>query len=580
MYKFSFVIFFLFLIQSNLHSSDPRLDSLINVDKLESGIAFDTTVFQRKTEIANTYLSQGNFEGAEEKFNEIEKHIDELVLRFQAIHQLNKIRFFGMQRNLEEAGKSAKNAIDLSKKADEERILAQATFNLGTILMYQNKLDSAILHFLNARTYFEKFDDQKAINSILNNLSVLYNRNEDYDRALEYNLQLVTRARKANDEANLANAYSNRAINLHELSREDSVLHYQELAYALYEKLGDKNGLARQGSNIGVIYRRQKEYAKAEKYLLKALAIYKEIKQVRPQSDIYLALGRLRQDQEKYEQSIDYIHNGLSVADSTHIVMLEALNRDLGISYEKNGQFELATKHLRIASSLQDSLEILNNKEALYKQELKYKSKALQDSLKELELSNQYIIGKVKRKNGYMLITLLAILGLIISIYKRIRKQNQLEVTVEQIEKEKQELIFSQKELEAINAKLKAELDKKAEVKPTVQLEEISLVVRKKTYILPLGDIEYIKSEDNGIRVFKSDSSSEWIDIKLKAIEADYNQILLRTHRQYLLNVEKIKSISSGKITLGTEVEIPVGRVYKKDVRQRIEARLSNNNSA
>ena len=219
---------------------------------------------------------------------------------------------------------------------------------------------------------------------------------------------------------------------------------------------------------------------------------------------------------------------------------------------------------------------MLNNKEALYEQELKYKSEALKDSLKRLELSNQYIIGKVKRKNGYMLLTLIAILGLIFSIFKKIKKQDQLKVTVEQIEKEKQELLFSQKELEAINAKLKAELDKKAEIKPSVQLEEISFVVRKKTYILPLSDIEYIKSEDNGIRVFKSDGSTEWIDIKLKAVEASYNHSLLRTHRQYLLNVEKVKSVSSGKITLGTEVEIPVGRVYKKDVKQRIEAKLNN----
>lgn len=561
------------LISACAYCSTPKIDSLIEIDKLEKHSSLDSNSYKRKAEIANTYLNQGDFANAGKYFDEIETELLTLDFKFRAKHHLNKIRYWGMQRNLTEAAISARKAIGLSKQSGNRKTLAQANFNLGTIYMYQKKLDSSIYLFLDSRKYFEEQGDAKSINSILNNLSVLYNSNGDYDRALEYNLELIKNAISQDDKVNLASGYSNRAINLHEKGREDSVLIYQLKALKLYHQLNDKNNIARQSSNIGAIYRRQKKFTEAESYLAAALEMYEEIGQVKPQSNVLVSLGRLRTDQGRIEEGIVLLKKALGLTDTSEIQTIESIHRDLGISYELNEQYDLATKHLKISNSLKDSIEQLSNLQLVYEHEIRYQSDKLKDSLSRLQISHKSIANKVGNRNAFLGCLFVASCGLIWLLRKKKLRQDLLERKVELFQKEKEDLIFTKNELHSMNAQLHSQLGEKPSYGLSKAQSDIKFKIRKKTYIYPSKEVAYVKSEDNGIRIHTSDGSSEWLDTNLKTLEELNSGHLLRSHRQYVINVDKIKSVSSNLITLENNEAVPIGRAYK----QRVMARLHTN---
>ncbi|WP_415336164.1 LytTR family DNA-binding domain-containing protein, partial [Clostridium perfringens] len=50
----------------------------------------------------------------------------------------------------------------------------------------------------------------------------------------------------------------------------------------------------------------------------------------------------------------------------------------------------------------------------------------------------------------------------------------------------------------------------------------------------------------------------------------------LRCHRSYLVNISHIDSILQNKIILKNSVEIPVGRVYKKELKTFLMNRIGD----
>ncbi|WP_283688698.1 LytTR family DNA-binding domain-containing protein [Clostridium perfringens] len=59
-------------------------------------------------------------------------------------------------------------------------------------------------------------------------------------------------------------------------------------------------------------------------------------------------------------------------------------------------------------------------------------------------------------------------------------------------------------------------------------------------------------------------------------IEELKSRNFLRCHRSYLVNISHIDSILQNKIILKNSVEIPVGRVYKKELKTFLMNRIGD----
>ena len=94
----------------------------------------------------------------------------------------------------------------------------------------------------------------------------------------------------------------------------------------------------------------------------------------------------------------------------------------------------------------------------------------------------------------------------------------------------------------------------------------------------------FIESDDNYIQVWYSDSTGEMrkymLRCRLKTVEESFSHSdLVRCHRKYIINIRKVRVLSSGKDGYSVELEsdatpvIPVSKTYEQAVLARFNSR-------
>ena len=89
----------------------------------------------------------------------------------------------------------------------------------------------------------------------------------------------------------------------------------------------------------------------------------------------------------------------------------------------------------------------------------------------------------------------------------------------------------------------------------------------KKFVKVSSSEIKYIKAEGSYSR-FVTDTEEYLQSGNLRNFEDKLPSDFLRVHKSYIVNYEHVKSIASGKISIGNE-EIPIGRSFKDQVKRK-----------
>ena len=104
-----------------------------------------------------------------------------------------------------------------------------------------------------------------------------------------------------------------------------------------------------------------------------------------------------------------------------------------------------------------------------------------------------------------------------------------------------------------------------------INFENQSIIVstqkgKRKIYI---NEIFYLESNGRLLNIYLK---NEKITIykKISDIEVELNNTFIRTHKSYLVNLNKIKSYNLSKITLENNIIIPISRYYQKKCKSSI----------
>lgn len=102
-------------------------------------------------------------------------------------------------------------------------------------------------------------------------------------------------------------------------------------------------------------------------------------------------------------------------------------------------------------------------------------------------------------------------------------------------------------------------------------LKYIPCIGHNRIYLLNLNDVFFVSSKVSGIYVFNQDNVEYFTELTLKTLED--KTPLIRCHRQYLVNLKKLKEIrfneSTGvNIILINDVSVPVSRRYLKSLKE------------
>lgn len=82
-----------------------------------------------------------------------------------------------------------------------------------------------------------------------------------------------------------------------------------------------------------------------------------------------------------------------------------------------------------------------------------------------------------------------------------------------------------------------------------------------------LSDIQYLEADGNYVKLSLENKDYLLASTLSNLYEKITNQDLIRTHRSYVVNVEKVDAIEGNRLFIG-ETEIPVGRNYREEVNK------------
>lgn len=442
--------FLLSVSQIYSQSEKHKLDSLFTVSKTAShdttkanafvGIAEQYLLFN--VDSAFYFIQKYESIGRKLELSKNEK-LNQKGIKLQAIAFLTKANgFFYLSQN-DSAAQYAKSALELYKKINDHQGIASCNNTLGNVEMNLTNLDEAEKYFkLNytnrkvlgvskivgaacnnlgmiagkkadyksAANYYleslrikDSLGDDKGVAKTYNNLGLLHAEQGDAKTALKYYTKSLEIDLRLNDKKGEATALNNMAIIYFQYEKDyPKAIEVNEKALAIREEVGDKKGIGSSLNNLGTIYsilidsmlkhnEKQKadEYLKkAEDYILRALAIRREIKDQNGVASALNNLGSILMYKNKNDEAIKICHEALEIGVKLQIPEREEAScKCLYEAYSRKNDFKNALYFLKRQISLTDSIRNETNKKELITKTLSYEfeKKSLADSLKNAE---------------------------------------------------------------------------------------------------------------------------------------------------------------------------------------------------
>lgn len=323
----------------------------------------------------------------------------------------------------------------------------------------------------------------------------------DFQGSINFNHQAIDLYQSLKDIKGLANAYNTLGLTYKKNSGDQNevrefsykALEYENLALKYYLQLDDPEGLFRVYSNIGIIQRDLKEFKKAEQSYLEGIQLSKKMKYQGYSLGILKAnLSQIYLDHYKeHDKAISLLNEAIAIYQKNGIrTSMEHAYRNISYNLTAKGEYEKAIEYANmaivIAKEVKDPHRQIMAYSSLYhaqKKAGKYEesllnfeiAKNLEDSLLSFDKSSMIaemnarfetvkkdaeiqVLHKNEQLSTWKIWTLiagvLALLGLVISLFLKQKKDSLLfekEQVLEKLKREKaeQELDGKKKELTA-----------------------------------------------------------------------------------------------------------------------------------
>ena len=206
--------------------------------------------------------------------------------------------------------------------------------------------------------------------------------------------------------------------------------------------------------NIGTLYLLRNELHLAISYINKAKEYFESMQNYSELATLYISLAEAHEksgDEIVAQKYMNFVEDSL-LSHITNSEIEASTRTNLASYYEKKNNFAKAHAHLKIASTLKDSLTSandawrVNNLEKIYDNEQKLRENSL--IIKEMQLEKM----KTDRSITFIVTTLGSLIVFIIFLYIRSQLQNKLHRSNTQLAEQQLALQEKEKELQQIKS--------------------------------------------------------------------------------------------------------------------------------
>jgi len=222
---------------------------------------------------------------------------------------------FELYKNTPDSSKVyAEIALQLSKKQNYKKGIADSEKNLGLAAQIKGESSSALKLLILASNEFEALSDTLGLVECYNGLGKVYYNKGNVDKALEIFLKGLKLSEKLSDPRTRANTLDNMGIIYLAQHNIIAALDYFFQAIDIREKNQDKAGITLSCNNIAMLYTEKKDFKRAINYYNEALVTGKEIGDNYSILNSYYNLGLLYFQQKQYTEALNCFENSVKVA--------------------------------------------------------------------------------------------------------------------------------------------------------------------------------------------------------------------------------------------------------------------------
>ena len=411
----------------------------------------------------------------------------------------------------------AREAVYIAKQSGDVRSQAIAIRVLGGVHLYQGTYDSAFYYSKSAHVLSLKSKDSTLVASSLNNIGFTYYHLGSYSEALEYLLRALKMKIKIKQDYGLGQTLNNVGLVYSKLKDYSTARKYFQEAIEVSDRLKDNNIKLYSFNNIGFTYLEQGNFTQADKYFRESLEIAKTVNNVNWHATAYSGLAQVYYKRGLMDRARDEFKKSLTLRnDIGDRNGISEIYYYLSKMYASSGYLDSAFKYIHLSEHMLKEPEpkerLLENFE-LYKE--LYTRKKMYDSalyfqtryigLKDklfnenmarnladiqLRIQEEETIQRLADKDiqiqrgqllsNFFITIIILILGFAIIVYWYYKQQKRLGLDLakknieivsqkEEIESQKEALVFNNAELERAHEVIKGQIEELGELNNKLQ---------------------------------------------------------------------------------------------------------------
>ena len=331
-------------------------------------------------------------------------------------------------------------SLKIKVELGDKKGIASSLGNIGIVCQKQGDYAKSIDYSTRCLKIQEELGDKKGIANSLNNIGVIYKIQDDYAKAIDQYTRSLKIREELGDKKGIAYSLNNIGGIYQEQGDYVKALDYYTRSLKISEELGDKKGIAASLSSIGIINQSHGDYVKALKHYTKSLKIREELGDKNGIAISLTNIGNTYYDQGDFAKALKKSTKALSIAQEIGGVdRIRSASKNLWKIHKKMGKHSQALEMHELYIEMSDSIQSLENKEAIIQQEFKYKYEKEQ-ALADAKHQEQMALS-AEREKRQQLIAYSAGGGLVMVLLFAFFILNRLQVTRRQkkvIEEQKQ----------------------------------------------------------------------------------------------------------------------------------------------
>ena len=346
------------------------------------------------------------------------KELEQAVDDRKRVDILNKLssRYSGISPA--EARKYADRALELSRKIDYPKGIADSYNKIGTTYRRQSEFDTALNYYFKSLKINKELGIVEKIADDYSYIGIAYSNKSEYDRALDYFFKSLKINEELGKPMAMAGNYNNIGIIYRYKGEYDRALDYFFKSLEIKKKLGKRMAMAYNYNNIGIIYDIRGDYRKAKENYFKCLEINKELGNRGEIAKNYTNIGMLFRKDGDYSTALDYHLNSLKINEElgnqwgisisyAHIgyIYMELDDYDTALDYQlKSLEINKKLGNRKYIANAYKQVGLIHERQGKYADALAYYRKSLRIT-KELEhprdiASSYKSIGGIYIKQG------------------------------------------------------------------------------------------------------------------------------------------------------------------------------------